>query len=105
MTRFTQVTRETAAHSMSEDAPRYSSPATGEVQDPPACDVCGSPVRHSWSGAVRTRGCIAYLRGEIARLESEVAMLQKQGAHTPNASHDHLCRFTARPKPGIPREA
>ena len=47
---------------MSEDTPRYSSPAAGEVLNPPACGICGSPVRHSWDGKVWTQGCIAYLR-------------------------------------------
>lgn len=64
--------------------PYHASPAQGEVPNPPACVVCGSPERHRWGGVLPTGGCIAYLRAEIGTLQGEVLALRLQLAARPD---------------------
>ena len=79
---------------MSEDTPRYSSPAAGEVRQglmpsfvpgaQPPCHHCGCAVHSLTIHDAPALECTTYLRAEIGTLQGEVLALRLQLAARPD---------------------
>ena len=104
---------------MSEKTPHYSSPAAGEVRNPPAmrevlqglmpsfvpgaqppCHHCGCAVHSLTIHDAPALECLAYLRSEIGTLQGEVLALRLQLAARPEpciTTYEQLSALTGIP--------